>query len=301
MNMSDTLATRFSNSVGVALANLPAASLLVHIYPVQGIEEPLKLGQEPVLVGRDASCSLPLHDDSVSRRHALIEPHGVSHLISDLGSTNGTYVNEQIVQSACPLAAGDRIRFGNQIFKYLSADKIEAQYHEAVFKLMTIDGLTSVHNKRYFQETLDRELHQSHRANAPLSLVLMDLDKFKSVNDLYGHLAGDAVLVNFAHRVKAILRGGDLLARYGGEEFAMLMTRTPIEDAVMVAERVRQITQAEPVSFDGEAIPITVSLGVACAAGETESTPERLISQADEQLYAAKQSGRNQVCYSTGK
>lgn len=299
--MTDVLTTRFTDSVGVALAKLPAASLLVRIYPVQNIEEPLKLGQEPVLVGRDEHCTLPLHDDSVSRRHALIEPHGESYLISDLGSTNGTYVNEQLVQGGYLLTAGDRIRFGSQIFKYLSADKVEAQYHEVVFKLMTTDGLTSVQNKRYFLETLDRELHLSRRAGSPLCLALMDLDKFKSINDSHGHLAGDAVLVEFARRVKWNLRSGDLLARFGGEEFAMLMTRTPLADAVTVAERVRQTTAASPVVFDGQNIPITVSLGLSCTAGRPEISPDKFIAEADEQLYAAKHSGRNKVCYPTGK
>lgn len=298
--MTEVLATRFTDSVGAALAKLPAASLLVRIYPVQSIEEPLKLGQEAVLVGRDAHCTLPLHDDSVSRRHALIEPHGDSHLISDLGSTNGTYVNEQQVQGAYLLQAGDRIRFGSQIFKYLSADKVEAQYHEVVFKLMTTDGLTSVQNKRSFLETLDRELHQSRRAGSPLCLALMDLDKFKSVNDTHGHLAGDAVLVEFARRVKSILRSGDLLARYGGEEFAMLMTRTTLADAVTVAERVRQITQSSPAVFEGHEISFTVSIGLSCTVDQPDWSADNLIAEADEQLYAAKNSGRNKVCHATG-
>ena len=295
--MSEFLATRFSKSYGASAADCAAACLLVRIYPVNGIEQPLELTNEPVLVGRESNSSLTLSDDSVSRRHAIIEPHGEGHLVSDLGSTNGTYVNEQRILESHQLNTGDRIRFGNQIFKYLSADRVEAKYHEVIFKLMTTDGLTSVHNKRYLLETLEREIQQSHRAQSPLCVMMLDLDKFKTVNDTYGHLAGDAVLVEFARRAKAALRSGDLLARYGGEEFAMLLTRTTLEDAVQIAERIRQSTADVPVEFEEHLIPITVSIGIGCHLGSSECHSSDLLADADKQLYVAKQSGRNQVQY----
>ncbi len=294
--MNEILATRMSPSCGAPRIDASGPSLLVRIYPVNGIEQPLELKREPISIGRDASCSLPLCDDSVSRRHAMIEPQGDGHLVTDLGSTNGTYVNERRIEGSQPLAAGDRLRFGNQIFKYLSSDRIEAQYHEVVFKLMTTDGLTSVHNKRYLLETLERERAQSRRAGTPLCLLMMDLDKFKSINDTHGHLAGDAVLVEFSRRAKSALRSGDLLARYGGEEFAMLLTRTDLHDAVQVAERVRQLVAASAVEFEGVSIPITVSIGL-CCDDHRAPEPRDLLSLADEQLYVAKNSGRNQVRY----
>ncbi|MBS0201614.1 MAG: GGDEF domain-containing protein [Planctomycetes bacterium] len=298
--MTDILTTRFSNSIGAVLAQSAARCMLVRIYPVKEIEPPLVLGSEQVLVGRDSSCSLPLYDDSVSRRHAMIESVGQSHLVTDLGSTNGTFVNEQCLHEPRLLRAGDRVRFGNQIFKYLSADRIEAQYHEVVFHLMTTDGLTTVHNKRYFLETLEREFEQSTRAGSPLCVVMMDLDKFKFINDTHGHLAGDAVLVEFAQRAKSVLRSGDLLARYGGEEFALLMTRTSLADAIQVAERIRQVAAATPIDFEEHAISVTVSLGLSCLTPHRACKPADMLARADEQLYLAKRSGRNQVCHSSG-
>jgi diguanylate cyclase (GGDEF)-like protein len=125
--------------------------------------------------------------------------------------------------------------------------------------------------------------------------MMLDLDKFKSVNDTYGHLAGDAVLVEFASRVKSVLRSGDLLARYGGEEFAMLLTRTSMQDAVQIAERIRQLTAATPVSFEDKEISITVSIGICCNDGTQNIDPSELIARADEKLYLAKNMGRNQV------
>lgn len=295
--INEILRTRLSKSQVGPYVDSKGPCLLVRIYPVNSIEQPVPLADETILVGRDAHCSLTLGDDSVSRRHATIEPFHDRHLVSDLGSTNGTYINERRIFDSQPLSAGDRIRFGNQIFKYLSSDRVEAQYYEVVFKLMTTDGLTSVHNKRYMLETLEREVHQSNRAGSPLCVMMLDLDKFKSVNDTHGHLAGDAVLVEFAHRIKSVLRSGDLLARYGGEEFAMLLTRTSIEDAAQIAERIRELTAATPVAFEEREIPITVSIGICCSDGTQQVEPSELIGRADEKLYLAKASGRNQVQY----
>ncbi len=269
--------------------------LLVRIYPVDAIEKPVELGHEPLLIGRDVACTLSIEEDSVSRRHALIEFDGQSHQIVDLESTNGTFVNEKRVISPRRMENGDRIRFGKHIYKYLISDRIEMHYHEVMFSMMTTDGLTSVHNKRYFLETLERELSQSLRAGSPLSLMMMDLDKFKSVNDTYGHLAGDEVLIEFSRRAKSILRSGDLLCRYGGEEFVMLMTRTTLDEAVGVAERVRCAIGSAPVRYESIEIPITLSLGVTCFEGQAIPEPNALIAFADGLLYAAKNSGRNQV------
>lgn len=296
MTAPEILPTRFSNSRVARADDSPGVSLLVRIYPVSGLESPLELQTEPLLIGRDPNCSLSLDDDSVSRRHAVLEFHDGGHTVCDLGSTNGTHVNERRIDGTQRLAAGDRVRFGNQIFKYLSNDRLEAQYHEVIFKLLTADGLTSAYNRRFLEETLEREQHQSRRAGTPLCVMMLDLDKFKSINDTFGHLAGDAVLVEFARRAKSILRAGDLLARYGGEEFAIVLTRTALDEAVSIAERVRQLTAAAPVEFEDLSIPITVSIGISCDTGLTDARTTDLLARADEKLYAAKHGGRNQVC-----
>lgn len=292
--MNSVLTKALNPSALGSRTGTPAHCLLVRIYPVDEIEKPLEFQREPLLVGRDASCSLTIDADSVSRRHALIEFDGRSHTVTDLGSTNGTYINDQRVHSVCALHNGDRIRFGNHIYKYLTADQIEMHYHEVVFSMMTTDGLTSVYNKRYFLETLDRELMLSCRSGSPLALIMIDLDKFKSVNDSYGHLAGDAVLVEFARRARAVLRSGELLSRYGGEEFAMLLTKTTLVEAEGVAERVRQVIAKTPIVYESVAIPITVSLGVSCYAEPRPLEPASLIAHADSLLYAAKHNGRDQ-------
>lgn len=289
--------TRLSSSFQAAISSKADSSILVRIYPLEGIEKPLNLTDERLLIGRDVSCSVQLPDDSVSRRHAAIVRDGEQHVVNDLGSTNGTFVNEKRVEVREVLQNGDRVRFGNQIFKYLKSDEIEVQYHEVVFKMMTTDGLTSIYNKRYFMEALEREVIQAQRCQSPLCVMVLDLDRFKSVNDQHGHLAGDAVLVEFARRAKSVLRSGELLARYGGEEFAMIMTRATLSDAVSAAERLREIIASTPVTFESTEIPITVSIGVHCFDGRSDAKTADLIAAADEMLYRAKNSGRNLVQY----
>ncbi len=294
------LATRFSSSFCVP-ASLPSSigGLLVKIHPASPLDKPVELSQTETTIGRDESSSLMLEQDSISRRHAQIENRNGEFLLRDLGSTNGTFVNEVRVNVPVSLSPGDRIRFGNQIFKFLTTDGIESQYHEVIFKMMTTDGLTQVYNKRFFLDSLNREMLQSQRGKQSICVMMLDLDKFKSVNDTYGHLAGDTVLAEFAKRAASVLRGGELLARYGGEEFSILCAPATLEQACLAAERVRAITASAPVITELAQIPMTVSIGMACYCGEGEWNANDLLGQADVQLYRAKQNGRNQVQFAS--
>ncbi len=157
------------------------------------------------------------------------------------------------------------------------------------------DALTGLANRRHFLERLDGELHRSARFGLPCSLAILDIDHFKSVNDQFGHAAGDAVLRTFAQTVGQCVRNSDLAARFGGEEFAVLMPQTSVDGATELAERIRVAVQNTPVFGGGDALRVSVSIGVAQWSGET---PEQLIARADDAMYAAKSAGRNQVCAS---
>ncbi|MCA9192030.1 MAG: GGDEF domain-containing protein [Planctomycetales bacterium] len=288
--------TRISDTFFLPLPQSSRLSgYLVRIYPAHRLEQPIELGGTEITIGRDENCELRLDQDSISRRHASIQLAEGEATVKDLHSTNGTYVNDKKIGDLTVLRSGDRIRFGNQIFKYLASDAIESEYHEIVFKQLTTDGLTHIYNKRFLIDSIEREMRQSIRGGQSMSVMMMDLDKFKSINDRYGHLAGDAVLVEFARRASTVLQSGEILARYGGEEFSILCSPATVEQAVQVAERVRAITEASPVHFESSEIPISVSIGVAIYSGQSESTPERLLQEADQQLYRAKNNGRNQV------
>src|SRR5574339_944788 len=148
---------------------------------------------------------------TTSRNHAKIINTGKTIILRDMGSTNGTYVNDELIDEYV-LRDGDFIKIGRTIFKFLSGNNIENAYHEEIYRLTTIDGLTQVFNKRYFLETLEREIGRAQRYGRDLSLIMFDIDRFKGVNDSFGHLAGDHVLKHLASVVKTRIRREDVLA-----------------------------------------------------------------------------------------
>jgi diguanylate cyclase (GGDEF)-like protein len=163
------------------------------------------------------------------------------------------------------------------------------------YELATTDSLTGVYNRRTFKELAEPQLSRSRRANLPVSLLMLDLDHFKRVNDTYGHLAGDDVLKSFAVLVRNCLRKEDLLARYGGEEFVVLLPGAAPPAAAILAERIREEVAARPFDANRHLVRVTVSIGVASEAGDTLPSLEAMLGRADEALYAAKNQGRNRI------
>ncbi len=268
---------------------------LVHIYPTgptMGARHTLT--NQAVVVGRGDDCTVQIHDHSVSRRHARIEHTADGFFVNDLQSTNGTFVNDRPVGEAL-LHDGDYLRVGNCIFRFLAGGNVESEYHEEIYRLTIIDGLTQIHNQRYLVEFLDRELARSARHQRPLALILFDIDWFKTINDELGHLGGDFTLRELAACVKKTVRREDLFARYGGEEFALVLVETSQEGAVEVAERIRQSVEKHPFRFEEKPFSLTISLGVAFTPGDATLTAAGLIRQADDKLYQAKRAGRNRV------
>ena len=251
------------------------------------------LGNEPIRMGRGSENSLTLENDAVSRRHAQVEKRGEHYHVVDLQSTNGTYVNDEVV-SDYQLRRGDQIKVGNTIFKFLSGSDLESQYHETIYKMTIVDGLTGVNNKRYFSDTLERELPRARRHDRPLALVMFDIDHFKAVNDNFGHLAGDYMLKEIAQLVVARIRPDDIFARYGGEEFALLLPETTLEGGQLIAEELRKRIEEQAFEFEGEQIKVTVSCGVSQLSADEKA--QEFVKNADRLLYVAKNNGRNQVC-----
>jgi len=165
---------------------------------------------------------------------------------------------------------------------------------EQLKELSITDELTSIANRRYFFETASRELARARRVNRPFSIIIFDLDHFKNINDTYGHLIGDDILKEIAQKVISQLRTLDIYARYGGEEFIICLPETMPNDAVIVAERIRNIVEECKFKENDHLITVTISLGIASLT-DTEEELEMIIKHADEALYHAKQSGRNRA------
>lgn len=270
---------------------------LIHIYPTgPGMGTRYSLGEMPLVIGRGSDCEIRINDHSVSRRHARIQPGVDGFYAVDLQSTNGTFVND-VPAEICKLNDGDYLRVGNCIYRFLAGGNVEAEYHEEIYRLTIIDGLTDTHNKRYLLEFLDRELARSIRYKRPLSIILFDIDHFKNVNDELGHLAGDYTLRELAACMKATVRREELFARYGGEEFALVLPETTGEGAVQAAERIRAVVEQHSFEYEQKAFKITVSAGVGVTDGDAGLTSEDLIRLADEKLYQAKSDGRNRVAF----
>ncbi|MDC0707794.1 GGDEF domain-containing protein [Stigmatella sp. ncwal1] len=272
--------------------NLDAA--LVVIYGLD-LGHKYDLGRSEILIGRSSKSDISLDQESVSRNHARITNTVKGVFIQDLGSTNGTFVNDDAVKSAQELRNGDLVKIGRTIFKFIAGGNIEAAYHDEIYRLTTMDGLTQVHNRRYFDEQLDREVSRSRRYERVLSLVMFDVDHFKHINDKRGHLAGDYVLKHLASTVSVNIRREDVFARYGGEEFGILLPEVDAKGTWLFAEKVRQMVEQAHFVFDKHTISVTISLGIATLLPEHRE-PSELVRAADEKLYEAKNTGRNRVC-----
>lgn len=280
-----------------------AAAIVVVIKPAAAMPgHRYTLSKEAYAVGRKLDSDIALDVTSVSRRHARLFRSGDGWFVEDLRSTNGTFVNDEPVTTQRRLRDGDQVRFGEAVLRFLAGTNIEVQYHEEIYRLAILDGLTGVHNKRFFAEVLEREVAHCQRHGSALSLVSFDIDRFKDINDTYGHPAGDAVLQGLCRRLKGRIRKDDMLARVGGEEFAFLLVDTPRAGAIVFAEQMRQLVEREAFVHDGRTINVTVSVGVAAiepgqgmAADGTLSSAEDLLRRADVFLYEAKGNGRNRV------
>ncbi len=284
--------------VGVRAQDIqaPKRAFLVLIYPPgPQLGRRYELTKAETLIGRGVDADIVAERESVSRRHARIVRRGNVYVVEDLNSTNGTYLNDVAITHGV-LRDGDYLKVGNVIYKFLSGGNVEAAYHEEIYRLTIVDGLTGAANKRFFEEFLERELARCARTGRPLSLVMFDIDHFKDINDTYGHLTGDFILKELCRRVSASVRRDELLARYGGEEFCVVLPEADRKGAVEFAERIRRLVASEPFVFEGVSIRVTISLGVATVQGEDIGLAA-FVQRADEKLYEAKRAGRNRVAF----
>jgi diguanylate cyclase (GGDEF)-like protein len=253
-------------------------------------------GQDFV-VGRTSESSYAIDDDSLSRRHARFFRLAGKYAIEDLKSTNGTFVDGKRLAEPAFLEPGARIQLGKDtVVRFELQDDAVIEEQKRLYEATVRDKLTGVYNRHFLDERLVSELAYAKRHGAPLSVLFVDADHFKKVNDTFGHAGGDAVLVALGKLLMASLRNEDIVARYGGEEFVLVVRGDAAAAVKTLAERIRASVQALEVVHEEKPIPFTVSIGVATL------TPERdfedvaaMLAVADGALYKAKEQGRNRV------
>ena len=251
------------------------------------------LGNKSLTVGRVDGCEIQLDEKEVSRNHCKIACRDGKVTIQDLDSTNGTFVDDMLVLKTV-LQNGNLIRIGGTILKFLASGNMETTYHEELFNLTTQDGLTQTHNKRFLLDSLKREVGRAKRYGRPLSLMMMDIDHFKLVNDVFGHLAGDHVLKRMVATIQGDIREQDIMARFGGEEFVIILPEIHFEGAMICAEKIRHLVERTRFIYDGSKIPVNISVGVVSAHGGSHDADD-MLRIVDANLYEAKRRGRNQV------
>ncbi len=254
------------------------------------------LEKKETLVGRADEVDIHINDARISRHHFKINVAEGDATIEDMGSTNGTYVNGSKLKGAYLLRDGDKIQISSStVIKFAYGDKGERMFHDEFYNMANFDAVTGIYNKHVFLRRLEEEFSHAKRTSHPLSLLMIDIDFFKKVNDTYGHLAGDFVLSHIVKRIGETIRNEDILARYGGEEFVVILRGIEKDGAVLLAERIRLSIEKNPLQFEGHTITSTISIGVSTLKGANFDSPKALLDAADQQLYAAKEGGRNQV------
>ena len=253
------------------------------------------LNKTEVTAGRSQECEIWIEDNTISRKHFKIKKSDNGYVIQDLNSTNGTYVNNKRVQTVL-LSAGDKIQISKDtIIQFDFFDENRKVSEQKRYEMGVIDPVTNAYNKSYFLQRISQEFSFSKRQNLPLSILMIDIDFFKMINDNYGHLTGDKVLQEISTAIRNMIREDDVFCRYGGEEFALVMRNTACQQAVNLAERLRiKVADTKDSSGDQE-VSVTVSIGVATALDDNFRDYVALIADADKFLYQSKGAGRNLV------
>ncbi len=274
------------------------ACLLVLAGPNKGAV--LRLCPGINLLGRAAGqVHIVVTGNGVSRIHARVElfPSGEIGLY-DMNSTNGCFVNGYRVEAAS-LSDGDTIRLGGEaVLKLEFRDPAVQELIHDLYLGATTDTLTALTNRRAFLERVTQEIAASRRHRIPNCVAMLDIDYFKTVNDSYGHPAGDAVLRGVARVLKEGVRTEDLVARYGGEEFAILIRQAPVKGAVIMLERLRRAVAATRINAPTPegVVPLSVTISIGVANLNSAHSAEAAVGMADVALYNAKNEGRDRVC-----
>lgn len=272
--------------------------LLVLAGPQFGDVYPLPPGRE-IVIGRREDTDLRVIDEAVSRRHAAVRLEGEGAVLRDLDSANGTWVDGKRVGEV-RLADGARFQIGGATtLKFVWADELEARWQMKLAESALLDPLTGVYNRRHVDERLAAEIAAAQRHGRALSVLVVDVDRFREVNEAHGQAAGDEALKMLAFVLRGAIRKEDVLARHGGEEFLVVARETALPGGRALAERIRRAVQRSRCAWQAQDGAPAVSIGVTVSVGVAELAPGRggreAVEAAEQALALAKQAGRNTV------
>ena len=246
-------------------------------------------------VGRSSKADIVLKDNRISGVHCVVENIRGRIFVEDQGSTNGTYKNGRRIRREA-VSTNSNLQIGRTVMKIEYKNDSEVQFENELIRKATTDPSTGILNRSYFMSRAQEEIALAARTDSPVGLVLLDIDRFKNVNDTYGHQAGDYVINQLSMLINLQRRTEDLFGRYGGEEFIILIRGNfDKERAKLFCERVRKSIEGYEFNYDGKKISVTISLGLCLEYGSQITSLKDLIKNADEALYKAKNKGRNRV------
>jgi len=286
-----------STDFGGAPSTMPGRSDRAVLLRMDGVSAGQVVGvtHTPFSLGRHPTNQLSIDDDSISRFHARFTSEDGQYFIEDLGSRNGTFVEGKRVARA-PIKNDDWVQLGARVaFRFTLTDHRQAGLLRKLYESSTRDARTGADNRRHFEDRLRAEIAFAVRHATDLSLLILDLDHFKRINDTFGHPAGDEVLRHVTAVALRTLRAEDIFARFGGEEFAILMRGSSTRGGLRLGDRLRDALAQAGAQHEGRVIPVSLSAGCAALSCCTTPTPEALVAAADRRLYLAKKAGRNRV------
>ena len=257
--------------------------------------EMFPLNEGRTTIGRGLHADVRVNDEGISRAHALVEWVEGQYILSDAGSTNGTFANGNKIAKHI-LSEGDKIQIGaSSILRFTFHDESEDDYQRSLYESALRDRVTGIFNRGYFDNRLESDVAFALRHGKPLSLVLFDIDHFRKIQEQYSNSHTDQMLKEVADLIAGTTRSEDIFARFGGDEFVLICRDVDALRASRAATRVMQIVANAPFNPGNSEIHITVSLGVADLAMLHQPSARALIEAADAALYAAKRGGRNRV------
>jgi diguanylate cyclase (GGDEF)-like protein len=254
------------------------------------------LNEPELTLGRDPErAQLAIRDPSVSGEHARIQANAASERFTlvDLGSRNGTFVNGCRVASTT-LREGDKIFIGTTVLKFSFHDTIETHYHSRLDELMHIDSLTGLYVRRWFDTEYPKEFERMRALGRPFSVLMMDMDGLKQINDRHGHQMGSHCIEEAGKIIRSALEPNGVGSRFGGDEFVASLRNCDLDTALEVGEEIRSAIECYEFRKGDVCVAPTISIGVAELAPGVNSA-EELTRLADDALYRAKKSGRNSV------